>query len=325
MARSAPGALTPDEAAATIPAAEDVRPHLRAWYAYLMAERRSSPATLIAYHRDVLRFFDFLVDHLGGTADLAALAALELRDFRAFLSHRRSEGLKSRSLARGLSSIRSFFRFLDRNGILASAALSALRSPRLPHAIPKPLSPGAAIGLLNEATEEERTAPWIAARDAAVLTLLYGCGLRIAEALSLDRRDAPLRETLRITGKGNKERVVPVLAVAREAVDDYLRLCPFGLMPEDPLFVGTRGRRLDQRAVRETVIRLRKRLGLADTATPHALRHSFATHLLAGGGDLRSIQELLGHASLSTTQMYTEVDAKRLLDIYDKAHPRAGH
>ncbi len=324
MARPAAGPLTPDEAAATIMTADDLRPHLRAWYAHLMAERRVSRATLASYLGDVARFFAFLADHLGGPADLTALGGLELRDFRAFLAHRRNDGLKSRSLARALSSLRSLFRFLDRGGIVSNVALTALRSPKIPHAIPKPLSPRAARDLIDGAREAS-TEPWIAARDAAVLTLLYGCGLRIAEALSLDRREAPLRDTLRVVGKGGKERLVPVLPVAREAVEIYLRLCPFGLAANDPLFVGARGLRLDPRIVRETVIRLRRRLGLAETATPHALRHSFATHLLAGGGDLRSIQELLGHASLSTTQMYTEVDSRRLLDIYDKAHPRAGH
>lgn len=324
MARPAPGALNPDEAAASLAAAADLRPHLRAWYAHLMAERRASPATLASYLRDLDQFFEFLVGHLGGPADLAALRTLELRDFRAFLTARRKDGLQSRSLARALSSIRSLFRFLDRGGVVSNAALTALRSPKLPHAIPKPLTPRAALDLID-AAGEEKAEPWIAARDAAILTLLYGCGLRIAEALSIERREAPLRQTLRVIGKGNKERIVPVLPVARQAVDEYLALCPFGLGPEDPLFVGARGRKLDQRIVRETVIRLRHRLGLADTVTPHALRHSFATHLLAGGGDLRSIQELLGHASLSTTQMYTEVESQRLLDIYNKAHPRAGH
>jgi len=330
MARASAGSLTgvlaptPDEAAASIAAASDLRLEFRSWYSHLMAERRASPATLVSYLRDLTRFFEFLTDHLGGPADLDALRKLQLRDFRAFLTLRRNEGLQSRSLARALSSIRSFFRFLDRAGIVSNAAITALRSPKIPHAIPKPLTPNAALTLIDKASEREG-APWIAARDAAILTLLYGCGLRIAEALSLDRRDAPLLDTLRVIGKGRKERMVPVLAVAREAVDEYVRLCPFGLTPDDPLFVGARGKRVDQRIVREAVIQLRRRLGLADTVTPHALRHSFATHLLAGGGDLRTIQELLGHASLSTTQMYTEVDSQRLLDVYDKAHPRAGH
>lgn len=325
MARPAPrtlsGAPAPDDAARTIPAAADARAEIRNWYAHLMGERRMSEATLINYHRDLTRFFEFLTDHLGGPATLKDLGRLDLRDFRAFVSHRRNEGLQSRSLARMLSSMRSFFRFLDRSHVLSNAAATALRSPKLPHAIPKPLTVAGARELLDEAdiAQEE---PWIAARDIAVLTLLYGCGLRVSEALSLDRREAPLKDVLRITGKGNKERIVPVLPAARAAVDDYLRLCPHGLAKDDPLFVGVRGARLGQRQVRETMIGLRRRLGLAESATPHALRHSFATHLLAGGGDLRAIQELLGHASLSTTQMYTEVDAARLLEVYDKAKRR---
>jgi integrase/recombinase XerC len=305
-------------------AADDVRLQLRAWYGKLIGEKRASPATLAAYHGDISRFFLFLTDHLGGAPNLKALAGLEIRDFRAFLTLRRNEGLTSRSLARTLSSIRSFFRFLDRAGLVSNAALGALRTPKIPHGIPKPVSAKAALALINEAEETPLT-PWVGARDAAILTLLYGCGLRISEALSLDRKDAPLPDVLRITGKGRKERVVPVLPVTRAAVEQYLALCPIGLAPGDPLFVGIRGGRLDQRQVRAVLIDLRRKLGLPETASPHALRHSFATHLLAGGGDLRSIQELLGHASLSTTQMYTEVDSARLLDIYDKAHPRAGH
>lgn len=316
-------APTPDEAAASVTAAADTRKQVRNWYAHLMGERRASAATLVSYHRDLACFLDFLTGHLGEAPALDALARLELRDFRAFLASRRKDGLQSRSLARALSSIRSFFRFLDRTGVLANPALRALRSPKIPHSIPKPLTPAAARRLIEE-VEETGAAPWARARDAAILILLYGCGLRISEALSLDRNDAPLGESLRITGKGRKERIVPVLPVAREAVDQYLALCPHGLAPGDPLFVGARGKRLNPRLLRGTVIGLRKRLGLAGTVSPHALRHSFATHLLAGGGDLRAIQELLGHASLSTTQMYTEADAARLLDIYDKAHPRAG-
>lgn len=320
-ARALSGAPAPDEAARTIPAAPDARTEIRNWYAHLMGERRMSEATLVNYHRDLTRFFEFLVDHLGGPADLGALAALQTRDFRAFVSHRRNEGLQSRSIARLISSVRSFFRFLDRSNVLSNASATALRSPKLPHALPKPLTVKGARNLLDEAEAAPDT-PWVAARDIAVLTLLYGCGLRVSEALGLDRREAPLKETLRITGKGNKERIVPVLPAAREAVEAYLRLCPFGLAGSDPLFVGARGKRLGQRQVRETMIGLRRRLGLPETATPHALRHSFATHLLAGGGDLRAIQELLGHASLSTTQMYTEVDAARLLEVYDKARRR---
>ncbi|ABS63077.1 integrase family protein [Parvibaculum lavamentivorans DS-1] len=320
-ARAIGGAPAPDDAARTIPASGDARTEIRNWYSHLMGERRMSEATLINYHRDLTRFFEFLVDHLGGPATLKDLGRLELRDFRAFVSQRRKDGLQSRSLARMLSSVRSFFRFLDRTHVLSNASATALRSPKLPHAIPKPLTAAGARELLDEA-EIAHEEPWIGARDIAVLTLLYGCGLRVSEALGLNRSEAPLKDVLRITGKGGKERVVPVLPAARMAVDDYLRLCPHGLAKDDPLFVGSRGARLGQRQVRETMTRLRRRLGLPESATPHALRHSFATHLLAGGGDLRSIQELLGHASLSTTQMYTEVDAARLLEVYDKAKRR---
>ena len=320
-ARPLSGAPTPDEAARAIPAADNARTEIRNWYAHMMGERRMSEATLVNYHRDVTRFFEFLVDHLGGPADLDALAALRTRDFRAFVSHRRKDGLQSRSIARMISSVRSFFRFLDRSNVLSNASATNLRSPKLPHAIPKPLSVSGADAMIGEAEAAPGEA-WKGLRDAAVLTLLYGCGLRVSEALALNRNAAPLRDTLRIIGKGNKERIVPVLPAAREAVERYLALCPFGLTAEEPLFVSARGKRLGQRQVREAMQTLRLRLGLPDTATPHALRHSFATHLLAGGGDLRAIQELLGHSSLSTTQMYTEVDAARLLDIYDKAQRR---
>ncbi|MDO8423048.1 MAG: tyrosine recombinase XerC [Parvibaculum sp.] len=315
-------APTPDEAAASIVAAPDLRGEIRNWFGHLTGEKRLAALSLIAYHRDVANFFEFLSDHLGGPADIAAIRDLHLRDFRSYLAKRRREDMSSRSLARVLSSIRSLFRYLDRNGIASSAALKALRTPKVPHGIPKPLTATNAINLIAETNELDH-APWIAARNAAILTLLYGCGLRIAECLNLNRSAAPLPATMRITGKGNKERLVPVLAVARNAVEEYLALVPFGLEATDPLFVGTRGARLNPRAVSELVAHLRRRMGLADSVTPHALRHSFATHLLAGGGDLRTIQELLGHASLSTTQIYTEVDSQRLLDIYDKAHPRA--
>lgn len=324
MARSAPDeiSLSPEALARAIPVAEDARLQIRNWLAHLNGERRASPATTINYHRDLSRFCEFLVDHVGEPANLAMLARLETRDFRAFLTVRRNAGLESRSLARALSSLRSFFRFLDRNNILTNVGLKGLRAPRLPHALPKPLTVSGAQALIDDVAQQPGQ-PWIRARDAAIITLLYGCGLRISEALSLDRRQAPLAETLRIVGKGRKERLVPVLPVAREAVDTYLKLCPFGLEPADPLFVGARGSRLDQRRIRDVMIGARLRLGLPDSATPHALRHSFATHLLAHGGDLRAIQELLGHASLSTTQVYTEVDSARLLDVYGKAHPRA--
>ena len=316
-------APTPDEAAASVVAAPDLRAEIRNWYAHLMGEKRLAQLSLIAYIRDVGSFFEFFCDHHGGPADLDAIRNLHLRDFRSYLAKRRNDGMTSRSLARVLSSLRSFFKFLDQNGVASSAALKALRTPKVPHGIPKPVSAVNALELIAE-TEELDNAPWVAARDAAILTLLYGCGLRIAECLSLNRGQAPLPPTMRITGKGNKERLVPVLPVARNAVETYLALVPFGLTNDDPLFVGAGGKRLNPRVISGLVAHLRRRLGLPDSVTPHALRHSFATHLLAAGGDLRAIQELLGHASLSTTQIYTEVDSQHLLDIYDKAHPRSG-
>ena len=315
-------ALSPDDAARAIPASEDARRALRAWYAHLASERRASNATVANYHRDVTRFFEFLCDHLGGTPGLHDLEALQTRDFRAFLAKRRNEGLKPRSLARTLSSLKSLFRFLARADILTNTPVMAMRGPKLPHALPKPLSEPDARALIDEAQDASRL-PWQGARDTAILILLYGCGLRIAEALSLRRGDVPFGQVLRVIGKGNKERIVPLLPVARDAVDTYLALCPYALSADDPLFAGARGGPLGQRQVRATIENLRLRLGLPDSVTPHALRHSFATHLLSAGGDLRAIQELLGHASLSTTQIYTEVESQRLLDIYDKAHPKA--
>ncbi len=262
-----------------------------------------------------------------GLSDLAALATT---DFRSYLAARQSDGLAAASTARALSSLRSFFRYLDKVGLLHNAAITAVRTPRRPHAVPKALSPEealeslASIGALSASDWfEKRGLEWVAARDSAVLTLLYGCGLRISEVLDLNREQAPQGDTMVITGKGRKQRVVPVLEVVRHAVADYLAACPFDLKPGQPLFVGARGQRLTARVVQRQMVRLRRLLGLPDTATPHALRHSFATHLLAGGGDLRTIQELLGHASLSTTQRYTDVDETRLAEVYRQAHPRA--
>lgn len=322
MVKLAGGHLILDRAAASIAAAQDVRAQIAHWLTHLMGERRASPATTENYLRDLTRFFEFLIDHLGSDADLAALQHLTTTDFRAFLARRRADGLSNRSLARTLSSVRSFFRYLERENILSNVAVSTLKTPKTPRSLPKPLTPDDALRLLDEA-ETTQAKPWVGARDAALLTLIYGCGLRIAEALALNREDAPLAQTLRIVGKGHKERLVPVLPAARKAVDDYLARCPFALTPGDPLFVGIRGSRLGPRQVQAATKRLRQRMGLSDTVTPHALRHSFATHLLNAGGDLRTIQELLGHASLSTTQIYTQVETARLLDIYRTAHPRA--
>ncbi|MFN7168821.1 MAG: tyrosine recombinase XerC [Pannonibacter sp.] len=295
-----------------------------AWLDHLGDERRLSDKTLIAYERDVTQFLRFLTNHLGGAPGLDEIRELAPADFRAFLARRRNAGAGSRSLARGLAGIRSFLGYLERRGEVNAAAAGAVRPPRQPRSLPKPLSVSDAKAVTSGDLAMEAE-PWIEARNAAVLTLLYGCGLRISEALSLTRRAAPLPTTrsLRITGKGGKERIVPLLPAVGEAIAAYLRLCPYQPDMDGPLFLGARGGPLSPRIVQLAVEKLRGALALPDSATPHALRHSFATHLLAKGGDLRSIQELLGHASLSTTQIYTEVDAARLLEAYDRAHPRA--
>ena len=307
-------------------AASDAARQVAAWLDHLARERRVASKTIEAYSRDISQFCRFLERHLGEAAGLQQLEALRAADFRAFLAARRNGGAESRTLARQLSSIRSFFRFLERREILSNPALSALSGPKLPHSVPKPLSTEAARRTVSADDHNSGgdTPRWVEARDAAVLTLLYACGLRISEALGLNLSDAPLdTSAMTITGKGGKTRMVPVLPVAREAVARYLDLCPFALEPDEPLFVGVRGGRLNARNIQLLMQRLRSAFGLPDTATPHALRHSFATHLLSSGADLRSIQELLGHASLSTTQIYTEVDRAHLLAQYEKAHPRA--
>ena len=304
-------------------AAPDVNEAARSWLGHLAAERRLSSHTVEAYERDLRAFLRFLQMHLGEPPTLRALADLAPSDVRAYLAARRAEGLQSRSLARAVAAARSFARFLARRAVGRCPALDAVRPPKLPRSVPKPISVESAKRVI-ETVEFEFTEPWVAARDAAVLTLLYGCGLRISEALGLKRRDAPLQDVLTVTGKGGKTRRVPALPVVARAVDEYVRLCPHVLAPEGPLFVGVKGGPLSPRIVQLAMQRLRGALGLPETATPHALRHSFATHLLAAGGDLRSIQELLGHASLSTTQVYTAVDEARLLAVYEAAHPRAG-
>jgi integrase/recombinase XerC len=299
---------------------------LTAWLAYLRDERRASPRTLEAYARCVAAYLGFLDRHRGEALRVADLAAVTAAEVRAYLAFRRrgEDGLSARSLGQALSAIRSFHAWLDRRHDLPNAEVALVRGPRQPASLPRPVSEDAARGLLAEAEGDPDLEPWEALRDRAVLMLLYGCGLRISEALSLTRRDAPTPETLRITGKGSKTRLVPVLPVVREAVEAYAQAQPFALAPEEPLFRARRGGPLSPRHMQATVARLRGRLGLPETATPHALRHAFATHLLGAGADLRSIQELLGHASLSTTQKYTAVDAERLLAAYARAHPRAG-
>ena len=310
-----------------LPAQPEVLAQVRAWLAHLASERRVSPKTLEAYHRDVRQFLGFLCGHLGERPSLAALNSLRPADVRAFLASRRADGLESRSLMRLLAGIRSFGHFLEREGQGSIPALSAVRSPKIARTLPKPLSAPDARAVADAETRAgEDRPPWVLARDAAVFALLYGAGLRISEALGITRQDAPVGDTdvLTVVGKGQKTRGVPVIAPVRRAIEAYLAQCPYVLAPDGPLFVGTRGGPLSPRVIQLAAERLRGTLGLPDLATPHALRHSFATHLLGRGGDLRAIQELLGHASLSTTQIYTAVDSARLLAAYRSAHPRAG-
>jgi integrase/recombinase XerC len=327
----APAAAPPaqrGQVPATIPldrfaVAPDLRSAIGAWLEWLGGERRCSPHTLASYGRDLGTFLDFLAEHLGGEPGLANLAGLTPADIRAYLA-RRSERVSASSRARGLSSLRGFFRFLARRGLAQNAAISVIRSPKQPKLVPKALTIADAEAVISAAADAGERAPWLAVRDVALVTLLYGAGLRIGEALALTRREAPIKAgTLRVSGKGGKQRDVPVLPAVAKAVRAYLAACPLRLELEGPLFVGRYYSPLAARSAQRLMARLRAGLGLPETATPHALRHSFATHLLAGGGDLRAIQELLGHVNLTTTQRYTAVDAERLCAVYDKAHPRA--
>jgi integrase/recombinase XerC len=297
----------------------------QAWLTHLAGERRASPRTLEAYGANITAYLGFLETHLGRALSLADLGEVSAGDLRAFLAFRRSgrHPLSPRSLSQSLSAIRTFHKYLDRRLSTPNPSLALVRGPRVKPGVPRPVSEDQAFGLIAETQFEDRREDWQVACDQAVLTLLYGCGLRISEALSLKRSDAPLGASLRITGKGGKTRIVPVLPQVRAAIDDYLAQYPQAIDSDEALFRAPRGGALSPRHVQATVQRLRGRLGLSDRATPHALRHSFATHLLGAGADLRSIQELLGHASLSTTQRYTEVDAARLMEAYGKAHPRS--
>jgi integrase/recombinase XerC len=303
-----------------------VREAVESWLAYIGTERQLAAKTSEAYARDVSQFLAFLAVHFNRLPDMPQLLALQARDVRAFLAARRGEGVGSRSLSRTLSALRMFYKFLERRGYGKNDAIRTVALPKLPHSVPKPLTAPKATALIDGADiASADQLEWIVARDTAVLALLYGSGLRISEALSLKRKDAPTkgRDMLRVTGKGSKTRVVPVLPIAREAVELYLKLCPMRQGSDDPLFVGVHGKQLSPRIIQLRIAKARAVLGLPETATPHALRHSFATHLLGAGADLRSIQELLGHASLSTTQGYTEVDREHLLKTYRSAHPRA--
>ena len=307
-------------------ASAELGAELARWRAQLSIERRLSPNTVEAYERDVSQFLRFLSQHLGSEVTLDLLSALQPLDVRAFLAARRSDGISSRSLMRMLAGARSFARFLERGGKATVAALFMIRTPKPGKTLPRPLAVAAAKRMTQtEPRAGEEREPWVLARDAAVLALLYGSGLRVSEALGLKRRDlsGERTETFTVTGKGNKQRMVPVLSRVVALIREYIALCPYDLPGEGPLFVGAKGGPLSPRIVQLAMARLRGALGLPESATPHALRHSFATHLLAAGADLRSVQELLGHASLSTTQVYTAVDTDRLLEAYRNAHPRA--
>lgn len=298
------------------------RAALARWLDHLRALKGAAANTLAAYGRDVGQFLDFLSHHHGGTEGVAALTGLGQPDLRAFMADLRRHDISPRSMARKLSAVKGFLAFVaDQEGTDATAALSA-RGPKYRRKLPRPLAEDAARDIIAVVGDQARD-DWVAARDMAIVTLLYGSGLRISEALGLTGKAHPLPEVLRITGKGGKERLVPTLPAARDAVARYAALCPHDLTAPEPLFRGTRGGALNPRLVQRVMEQARLQMGLPATATPHALRHSFATHLLSAGGDLRAIQELLGHASLSTTQAYTAVDAARLMEVYEKAHPRA--
>ncbi|MBJ2152118.1 tyrosine recombinase XerC [Paracoccus sp. IB05] len=301
-----------------------MRAALSDWLAGLSALGNASNHTIIAYRHDVVNWMGFLAAHHGGPAGPATIAGMSQSDLRAWMAYERKRGLSARSLARALSSVRSFARWLTerQEGLGEATVILSARGPKFRRRLPRPLSETQALGMIETVSLQART-DWQQARDMAVVTLLYGCGLRISEALSLTGADQPLPDMLRITGKGGKTRLVPVLPAARATVADYVRLCPFQISGADPLFRGARGGALNPRLIQKAMEQTRLQLGLPATATPHAMRHSFATHLLSAGGDLRSIQELLGHASLSTTEAYTAVDAARLMDVYAAAHPRA--
>jgi integrase/recombinase XerC len=305
----------------------DLATEIGRWLTHLRSERRLAAKTLEAYERDVRQCLVFLSSHWGGRVTLKQFSKLATTDIRAFMAMRRTEAIASRSLMRALAGLRSFAKFLERNGKGQVGALAAVRAPKVGKTLPKPLTVENAKRMADaDLRAGEDREPWVLARDAAVMALLYGSGLRISEALGLKRRDVPAPgagDVLVVTGKGNKTRMVPVLQNVLALIADYAAMCPYDLAPEKPIFLGARGGPLSPRIIQLAMERLRGAFGLPDSATPHALRHSFATHLLGRGGDLRAIQELLGHASLSTTQIYTAVDTERLLDVYKTAHPRA--
>jgi integrase/recombinase XerC len=300
---------------------DEVNAHVVGWVRDMGSVRRLAPKTLEAYQRDLGQFVNFLGPHMGGPVSLTMLREMRAADLRAFMASRREEHIEPRSLARGLSAIKSFFRYLEREGVLSTEALNTVRTPKAKKSLPRALTVLEAKASIAT-TDELEDRHWVAARDMAVLSLCYGAGLRISEALSVSRADLE-GPAMRVTGKGGKTRLIPLIDSVRESVEMYLKLCPFPLTPSQKLFRGVRGGVLSPRLIQNRMVQLRGALGLPPSATPHALRHSFATHLLGRGGDLRAIQELLGHASLSTTQIYTAVDTERLLDAYRAAHPRS--
>ena len=300
-------------------AAPDVAQAALGWLNWLRNEKRASKHTQDAYGRDLAIFLTFLADHLGSPATLDDLQGLKPFDLRAFLAKRSGQKISRTSIARELSALRGFFKHLDRFGLVHNPAIAAIRSPKLPRTVPKALGEADALATLDATNDLDQPA-WMKARDRALFALLYGAGLRLAEVLSMKRSDLPLGEAMAITGKGNKTRIVPILPLVAQAVADYVAQCPY---QAEILFVGARGGPLNPGVVQRQMRRVRVLLGLPESATPHALRHSFATHLLGSGGDLRTIQELLGHASLSTTQRYTAVDEASLMRTYNAAHPRA--
>jgi integrase/recombinase XerC len=302
--------------------APDLAARMHEWQDYLRHERNVSRHTLRAYCTDLSHFITFLQDHNGKAPGLDDISSTGLRDFRAWMSKKAMEGAGNASRARSLSGIKNFLSWLDKNGIMHNAAISAVRTPKLAHKLPRALHENQAERLLDSIAMLEAS-DWVILRDRALFTLLYGCGLRIDEALSLNIHDMPRGGVLRVTGKGRKQREVPVIDIVEKTIKAYIETCPFRPLPERALFIGERGKRLNQGIAQKALRNLRGLLGLPETATPHALRHSFATHLLQNGANLREIQELLGHASLSTTQRYTEVNAEELIRIYKAAHPRA--
>ena len=319
MAQSPNLGLKPETLALCAP---DLTDRLEQWIDYLRVEKQVSKHTFRAYTGDVTHFLTFLREHIGKAPSLNDIAEVSITDFRSWMSRKAMSGASNASRARSLSGIKNFLTWLDKNGILHNAAIQVVRSPKLPHKLPRPLLEGQAMNVLENA-DLLCAEDWVGMRDRALFTLLYGCGLRIDEALSLDIKDMPHDGKIRVTGKGSKEREVPVIDIVEAALKAYLKQCIFPTEPNRPLFVGTRGGRLNQGVAQKAMRSIRSTLGLPETATPHALRHSFATHLLQNGANLREIQELLGHSSLSTTQRYTEINAEELMRVYKDAHPRA--